>query len=433
MSLGPLLLVPVIVLLTVPALAREAKREKDPILFRILLLALFVKLAGAVARHYVAFDIYEGNADAARYHEFGLDLAPGFWSSFDIGAIPHGTDFIRYFTGMVYSVLGTSQVGGFLFFSWLGFWGLFFFYKAFVAAVPEGRRRSYAILVFFLPSLVFWPSSIGKEAWMMFTLGLGAFGASYMLTGRLVKGVLVGGSGLWLASLVRPHIAGLMVLGIVAAYVIRRPRAELGTIGPIMKLVALVALVGVAFVMVGRAEEFLQAQGVETGGGVGGTLGSTSDRTSKGGSEFTPSILDSPARAPLAVVTVLYRPLIFEAGNTQQLAAGAEATFLLILTLVRIKWVWAAFRSLRRQPYVAFAFAYSGLMILALSSFSNLGLLARERVQLFPLFMVLLCVPPREKAAAAKQPPARGYRIERPPNLPPVQPERALAPPKETQ
>ena len=37
------------------------------------------------------------------------------------------------------------------------------------SGLPTGDHRRYALLVFFMPSLLFWPSSIGKESWMLFT------------------------------------------------------------------------------------------------------------------------------------------------------------------------------------------------------------------------------------------------------------------------
>jgi hypothetical protein len=42
---------------------------------------------------------------------------------------------------------------------------------------------------------------------------------------------------------------------------------------------------------------------------------------------------------------------------------------------------------------VTFSIALCGALILAFSAVSNLGILARERVQLLPFFFVLLAVP----------------------------------------
>jgi hypothetical protein len=394
-----LLLAPVLAILTIPALRRQAMREGDPRLFWLLLVALLVKLIGAMVRHYIAFDIYEGRADAGGYHDVGVHLYSMFREgNFDTG-LPSltSTHFISFLTGVVYTFIGPTQLGGFLVYSWLGFWGLFFFYRAFVLAVPEGRNLVYARLLFFLPSLVFWPSSIGKEAWMIFTLGMGALGAAHALSRRTLRGIVLMASGLWLAAIVRPHFAGLMAVALAAAYLVRRQRSELRQLGPIVKVVAFACLAAVAILLVARADRFLRDRDIQTDRGVTGALEATTERTSQGGSEFAPSILDSPARAPAAVVTVLFRPLVFEAHNTQSLIAGIETTFLLLLSLLRLRWLRAALASLRRQPYIAFALVYTGLSIVAMSGFANFGLLARQRVQILPLYLALFVVPSRNQ------------------------------------
>jgi hypothetical protein len=391
-----LLLAPILVLISVPVLLREARRAEDRALFWLLLLAILVKLGGAVASYYVAYDVYGGVADAAGYHRTGADIAERFRAGiFDPGLESYtGTEFIRLVTGIVYTIIGTTGLGGFLVFSWLSFWGLFFFYRAFVTAVPEGRFTSYAKLVFFLPSLVFWPSTIGKEAWMVFALGIGALGAALVIRGRTWRGLLLAAGGLWLATLVRPHMAGLMAVSLIGGYLFRRSRRELGSVAPVAKAVALAALVGLAALLVIRTERFLREAQFETRRGVAAFLEQTSERTSLGGSRFAPSVLDSPARAPVAIVSVLYRPTLLEAHNAQTFLAALETTFLLGLTAFRWRWILSAARSIRRQPYVAFAGFYTALFIVAFSAFANFGLLARERVQMLPLFLVLLCVPP---------------------------------------
>jgi hypothetical protein len=267
--------------------------------------------------------------------------------------------------------------------------------------VPEGRARTYARLVFFLPSLLFWPSSIGKEAWMMFALGIASYGAARMLTGSTIRALPVTVLGLWLAAIVRPHVAGLLVLALGGASLIRPARERLKEIALLGKVAGLAVLLVMSVLLVRRTGDFIQRQtDIPLNRGITSVLTGVSERTSEGGSGFQPSILDSPARAPIAAITVLFRPLLPDAGNPQALAAGIEGTFLLLLALVRLPWIWSAAKSIRRQPYVAFAFLYAGLFIVAFSAVGNFGLLARERVQLLPLFLVLLTIPPKERESA---------------------------------
>jgi hypothetical protein len=138
----------------------------------------------------------------------------------------------------------------------------------------------------------------------------------------------------------------------------------------------------------------LQEQAGVTTNNVATALDQINYRTAGGGSGYTPTpVLSQPQKAPIAVVTVLFRPFLFEAHNFQVLVSGLESGFLLLLSVWRIRWVYAAVRSIRRQPYVALALVFTLLFIVAFSSFANFGTLVRQRSQLYPLFLVLLAVP----------------------------------------
>ena len=393
---GGVLVAPILVVISVSAFRRQARREGDSDLFALLLVALAVKLAGSIVRYFVAYSVYGGVADATGYHGWGVRLADGFWhGQFDTGLQDlSGTDFIRFLTGLVYTVIGPSRMGGFLLFSWLGFLGLYLFYRAFVIAVPEGRRRTYAVLVFFLPSLVYWPSSIGKEAWMMLALGLAAFGAAKMLTGAIRSGAVPLGVGLWFAWLVRPHVAGLVAIALAGGFLMKKSSSQARLLAPVGKAVAFTGLVAIALVLVMQTDRFLKNAGFKPQQGITAVLTGVQERTQQGGSSFAPSVFESPARAPVAAVTVLFRPLIVDAHNVQALISGIEGTFLFLFALVRYRWILAALGSIRRQPYVAFAIGYTALFVVAFSSVANFGLLARERTQLLPFFLVLLTIPP---------------------------------------
>src|SRR5207245_2524945 len=153
---GALLIAPILVAVSLPALARQARREGDRQLFRLLVTGLILKLAASVARYWVDF-VYYRRADAGGYYSHGLSLAEQF-RHLDFHLSLHsyvGTAFTNLVSGAVLGVTGPTRLGGFLVFSWLGFWGLFLFYRAYVIAVPEGRRRQYALLVFFMRTLLF--------------------------------------------------------------------------------------------------------------------------------------------------------------------------------------------------------------------------------------------------------------------------------------
>jgi len=159
--------------------------------------------------------------------------------------------------------------------------------------------------------------------------------------------------------------------------------------------------------MIRQAKQFLSDAGIDSYGGLGQALTQTGERTGKGGSEFDPVIVQTPLDFPAGALTVLFRPLPIEADNTQALIASLEGMFLLILAMVRFRWIVAALMSIRRRAYVAFAFVFVAMFIVAYSSIANFGILVRQRVQVLPVLLVLLCIPPtkedeeREEAATA--------------------------------
>ncbi len=391
-----LFLVPILLAASWPAFLRQARRERDARLAQLLLVALVLKLLGSLARYWVAVYVYDGVADAIQYHQVGVGLAQRFAAgNFDTGLSSlSSTDFIRFLTGVIYTVTGPSIYAGFLLYSWLAFWGMFFLYQAFTIAVPDGNRRSYARLLFFMPSMLYWPSSIGKEAWMLFALGLVAKGTARLLTGRTWGGLLLAGIGLWLATLVRPHVGGMAALGMLAAYLLARPPRRLGVLGSLMKLFGLAVLLVMGVVLLGQIQQYLLDKGIDPAEGVSSVLAESARRTSQGGSGFqAPSTSTSVLGLPYAAVTILFRPFPFEAHNAQAAVTALESALLLCLTLARGRTIWRAVRHVRRRPYVAFVLVYAAGFVVAFASISNFGILARERVQLLPFFFVLLAVP----------------------------------------
>ena len=56
-------------------------------------------------------------------------------------------------------------------------------------------------------------------------------------------------------------------------------------------------------------------------------------------------------------------------------------------------------RQMRDSPYVAYSVGIVLSFTYAFSAFSNFGILARQRVQVLPFFLVLLCIPERAPKA----------------------------------
>jgi hypothetical protein len=399
------IIVPVILALTIPVIVHTARYYGERTVIPLLVAALLLKLIGAVIRYVVTLDVYSA-ADASTYHRAGAALAAGFRRGFivDVGGELVGTHFIKVLTGIVYTVTGPTAVGGFLVFSWLGFWGLYFFYRAFRLAVPDGDHRRYAMLIFFLPSLLFWPSSIGKEAWMLFALGVTAFGVARLYVGRRGGYVLLS-LGLVALALARPHVGVLVLVALFAGFIVRRGRSSDVLVRTGSKVAGIAILVIIGAIAVSNASSFLGVDNFDSDT-LTQTLSNASKRTAEAQSTFSAPNSQSPVGFPIAVITVLFRPFPFETGGVGGLIASAEGVCLMGIVAVSWRRLRTIPGRLFRQPYLMMSLVFTLLFIFAFASFSNFGILTRERTQVFPFFLVLLSVssPPRRVEAESPLP-----------------------------
>jgi len=403
---GGFVLVPVLVLATVPVLRRVFRGDLAD-LFPIAVTGLLAKFAGAIARYWVAFDAYGGAADSSRYHDFGKRVAGEIRS----GAVPlsriipsgTGTQFTERVTASLYTLVGSSRMGGFFVFAWIAYLGTVLYVLAAARFVPQLAARRYAWLVFLAPSLLFWPSSIGKEALLMPFLGAIAYGGARLVHRRWGGWTLpLIAMGVWGAVAIRPHVAALWSAALVVALVAslamgRRLQGGGSRVGTVVLLViAVVAFAGVA----GSALRFLDPQGevsdsVALIDRVDAIFQSTETRTEIGGSNFDPVVIRSPIDWPYAIVRTITRPLITEVVGFADLLPSLETTAFVVLAVVGWKRLAHVPRLMRTTPYLWFALAVLVTFGLTFSVFGNLGLLVRQRSLVVPMIVLLVCLPPR--------------------------------------
>jgi hypothetical protein len=390
---GAFVIAPVLVLISVPLLRAAVRHETEARLGKLLLWAFALKLLAAIPRYLAAVVLYGGNSDAAAYDHAGAKIGAQLRSGdfhLDVGSRIVGTGFVKILTGAVYAITGPSIVGAFLIFTWLGFWGIYLCYRAFVIAVPDGNHWRYGCLVFLLPSMLFWPSSLGKEAWMTLCIGMTAYGFARLYTrGRF--GFALMGAGLAGAGAVRPHIAVILLAAGFAGYIFRPAGPRATALSPIAKVVGVGVLLVVSIVAMQRVATFFQIDQINAQS-VDQVLANTEDRTSEGGSAFQADRARGPLALPGAAVQVLVRPFPWEVHNVQGLATSLEGVLLVVIAVRSRRSILALPRQISRS-YVIFATLYAGFFIYAFSTFGNFGIIARERVQVLPFVIALLCLP----------------------------------------
>ncbi len=397
-----------------PRMAIDADRTWLP---KVIMAAYVVKLAASVTRWGVLEFVYGGSGDAAGYHGAGSTLVQ-VWRGFEVPEFTIGTEFMDTATGFLYIPHVPTFLGGFFLFATIAFFGQLLLYAAFRMCDVTGRLGWYAAAIFFLPTIVYWPSSIGKESLMFLFLGIASYGAAGLLKDHRLRWALVFGIGVTGAAVIRPHVAALLVGALAIAAVFRKSRS--GERFSRRRIIAIVAigsvLVATAFVVAAQFKiDF--SSGLAASEGIDRVISNVEDNTSGGGSGVQGAAISSPLEFPAGFVKVLFRPFPTEADTLQVMATSFEGMLLLGLILWRLIPIVRNFRRIREYPYVFYSFIFTIGFVIAFSAFNNFGLLARQRSQVMPFLLAVVLslgwsVPDKDdqESEALEQPPTGSFQ-----------------------
>lgn len=367
-----------------------SSRQGNPFPQRLILLAVALRIAGSLARYDMMRAFYGGISDAARYYNFGEDFARRAWS-FDFSVFGPaywfggpdrwwGTEFMEKLSGVVVTFTGPTMRGEFLVFSMLAFLGLYLIALAVHRVRPGPGAVRFAGWIWVWPSLWFWPSSVGKEAVTVLAIGV----AFYGYVGRNGRTRwLPFAAGTLLAFALRPHVAAVLALAVLAAYWLQswhRPTAR--------KVLESVVMVAVAFgVLIAMTAELGVDADLE---GVQEYMDHRSDFTLRGGSSLE-SVPDGVAGIPMAFVNIWLRPFPWEAHNAMAFFAALEVVLLWWLAWRNRRFLRASFSAWRKDRLLAFAVTFlTGYTVVIGLTFGNLGIIARQRTPMFPFIFLLL-------------------------------------------
>lgn len=392
---------PILLLVCVPLCGAVARRAGDPDVARFLMGAAALKIVvGGVARSGGTVLLYGGLADAARYDAAATELAPQL-RNLDFTGLGEisGTVFLELVAGLVQAVVGDTLIGTFFVFSFFSFVGMLLLYLAFCEGVPDGDHRRFRLLLFLVPSMWFWSSSIGKEAFMLLCLGAIALGVSRLYRGAL-SGFISLGLGLWGAIILRPHYALValvaLAVGVVAPVGRRAAERVAGGRAVVARVAAPLAIVITVPFAVTAAESFLGIDNLDLDSSEE-VFSDIDRRTSQGGSQFAAPNPNSPVGYPVAVVTVLFRPLPGEIGGASGALSSIEGASILAITGRRL---WRDRRHARRtvrNRYALFSLVVVLVYCYVFAAIENFGIIARQRSLVLPfLFVVLATIASRD-------------------------------------
>jgi hypothetical protein len=311
---------------------------------------------------------------------FGGDAKMYFRTSFHQDLVFYfGTGGVRVIVSVLTQWFGLSFLGCSLVFQFFGFVGLMAFDSALreVTWNKERNIRQLATLIVFLPSVSFWSAGLGKDSLSFFAMGLALWAAL-----RLRQRWLLLTVSILVMLLVRPHMAGILTLGLTASFAAQRriplfQRIMLGTVA----LTASLYLVPLGLNYAGVGEGASAAE-------LGDYIDIRQGHNLHGGGAVDISNMS----LPIQMFTYLFRPTLIEVRNFVSLAAALDNTVLLFLF---IAGGWALIKR-PLSPYLSshnriFLWVYCTLSwaLLAMTT-ANMGIALRQKWMFAPMLIVLL-------------------------------------------
>lgn len=288
------------------------------------------------------------------------------------------TTFIEFIVYPFIHFLGFSYEACMALFAFFGFIGFLYFYIFFKANIQFKHTFlgvDLVTLIFCLPNLHFWSSSLGKGSVIFMGIGLFFFGIN-RISSRWVA-ILLGGLIIYH---VRPHIMLVILVSSAIGFMFTTK----GVSVPLRVLFLLGVFAAFYFIysdvltLVGIDEEQFLSQGLDL------THRATELTKTTSGVDITSYSL------PMQVFTFLYRPLFFDAPGMLGLIVSFENVFYLLITfrLLNLKGLNYLITSsfLVKAALVSFV-----TVTIALAQISgNLGLAIRQKSQVMILFLFVI-------------------------------------------
>ena len=367
----------------------RAARRDGSVTPAFLGFALGAHVVGSLLRFVIIQAVYHGVNDANGYYGAGVRLAPLF-RSFQFPPLPaSGTSFLNWCTGLLFAITTPTMLGGFVVCGALGFVGSWYFYKAFRVSFPHGDDRLYALLIFLLPTMWYWPSSLGKDGLIVLFLGVATYGFALILASRIGRGLVAAVLGLGGVIMIRPPMAAALSVAAAAAFLLRPARVRSIQVQALIWIVFVPVLVVLSVITVRSAQTYIHSEDPIAAF----EAQQSSEFSDQGGtSNFTAANPFTLAGLPVALGTVNFRPFPWEAGGALPAVAALEGVFLILLVIRRRSQIWRGLCTWRSNGMVIVALLTWFSFSVILASLPNFGLLARQRTQVLPFLFMLLCM-----------------------------------------
>lgn len=365
------------------------------------LMPLVVEFVGSNAGQFFA----SGGWDSNRYHRNGTRVFEQLTAGLSVNAhaqVP-GTGSVELATGYLYLVIGQpARMVAVYLMSMLASIGMLLFWWATRDLISE-RRNMYTTLVLFAPTLLFWNSTLGKEAFISFGLGCLVATLRMILLRRIgLRMLLISLSGVASVAFVRPHVLLVFCLALGLSLVLGRSNRRIGK-RPGGRIILVGALsLGLAI----SANLSGSLLGAEDASDLLDAAYDRAEATSagQGNSAYSADPVRSPAQLPGALAIVLLRPFPWEVRTMMQALASIESLAILALLAGQIARLSRGTHRVDLNLLVMSFGIYIVVFSAGISTYGNFGLVVRQRLQVWQfLIFLLIYTVPRTRAVVGRR------------------------------
>jgi hypothetical protein len=322
---------------------------------------------------FLVYIIYTINnrSDSGEYYRKAVNAESWY------GAWGTQTQFIVFVTWPFANFFGLSYIAVMMLFAYFGFQGIAFLYLTAKENIPTLKNVTAGLsileIIFLLPNLHFWSSSIGKGSAMIFAVGLFTYGVSRFNKRKIIIGV----AG-FLMYMVRPHVLYGFILGIVIAILFSKKG---------MNITSKVIIV----IISGFALYFISGDVTKLTGGSGfdifnsNFLDHRNTEFGKGGSGVEVSNNEL-----IKLFTFWFRPLFIDSPGVLGIIVSFENLVMLIFFIQFLKNFFKKWKMINTFfRILLFSFFFGSITLAQLGG--NLGIIMRQKSQIMPLFFVVFC------------------------------------------
>ena len=288
-----------------------------------------------------------------------------------------GTKFVGFIAWPFINVLGLSYYAVMLLFSYIGFVAVVLFYLIAVENIsldPVFNGLTPIELLFLLPNLHFWTSSLGKGSTILFGLGLFSYGLSRF--NRRITPIVLGG---FMMYMLRPHI----LLAYVVALIIALFTSNIG-LKPVYKWMILALSFIAFFYLSGSVLQFTDSDSLDI------TQSENLIHRTAELSHATSGVDLQNYNIVLKLFTFWFRPIFFDQLGLMGFIVSFENAIYLFLFFLVIRMLiknWDAYNGYYRVSL--FMFLIASIILAQVSG--NLGIALRQKTQIMPFLFILYC------------------------------------------